>query len=185
MSNPTAREASEKLDSVQDILARWTSMECFLLAIRFPDDWIRHARKYIPLLVAWLKTEQEMHAAWRKRAEEAEAAAPDELANVKRALRHAINFVHDGNQPEPDWTDPLLGNQISGPVATMRREHAAAIASAESAIWDAACAAVCYWCERGVPVELRHTERWVHMPDITLCRAHAIRAARARKEGEG
>lgn len=60
-------------NAVKEIADRWASMDAFIFAKRYPDSWIDHARRDIPNLIAWLGTEQEMHAAWRKRAEEAEA----------------------------------------------------------------------------------------------------------------
>lgn len=58
---------------VKPIAERWASMDAFLFAKRYPDSWIDHAKRDIQNLIAWLGTEQAMHAAWRKRAEEAEA----------------------------------------------------------------------------------------------------------------
>ena len=60
-------------ETPQEIAECWGSMDAFIFAGRYPDSWINHARRDIPNLLKWLKTEQEMHAAWRKRAEEAEA----------------------------------------------------------------------------------------------------------------
>lgn len=60
-------------DPVKQIAERWASLDAFLFGKRYPDEWIDAARRDIPNLILWLGTEREMHAAWRKRAEEAEA----------------------------------------------------------------------------------------------------------------
>jgi uncharacterized protein YijF (DUF1287 family) len=85
-----------------EIAQRWASMDAFLFAKRYPDAWIDHARRDIPNLIAWLQTEQEMHAAWRKRAEEAEGEI------IKQALREKAIADHAAKQ-EKDRADALEG----------------------------------------------------------------------------
>lgn len=109
MTDPDLRTrldtARERADPVQEIAERWASLDAFLFAKRYPDSWIDHARKDIPNLISWLGTEREMHAAWRKRAEEAEAAlaavTPPEPV-LAEGVAGITRYSYDGDAHERD-----------------------------------------------------------------------------------
>lgn len=86
--------ASGTSPEVKEIEDRWASMDQFIYGKRHPDSWIDHARKDIPQLIAWLRTERTMHNAWRKRAEEAEAA----LAVATSGMAKLIADLRDGKR---------------------------------------------------------------------------------------
>jgi hypothetical protein len=89
------------------IFDHWTSMDCFIFAKRYPDPWIEHARKDIPNLIAWLATEQEMHAAWRKRAEDAEAELDPSVCRLQFPDGSVPSNAREAAEGWKKWYDKL------------------------------------------------------------------------------
>lgn len=149
--------ARERADPVQEIAERWASLDAFLFAKRYPDSWIDHARKDIPNLISWLWTEREMHAAWRKRAEEAEAAlaavTPPEPVRAEGVEGMSVEHLLDrleGAVSRRDLQDDDAQRRIDEYRAELSRRCAPPADAAErDEVWNEAIEAAAKAIENG------------------------------------
>lgn len=129
LNNPPQDEGDNPKPSspdVNEIIDRWSSMDQFLFSKRYPDSWIDHARKDIANLLKWFGTEQSMHTAWRKLAEESESR----LARAERIEAAAHSYLTVDTIHKPYCKSFQKGAPVTGDCDCGRWEKTRVLSAA-------------------------------------------------------